>query len=115
MDWSLFGRYFLWYGVGAGAVVAVVLLGTASVAGFPLGLAATVLFLGSSAVAAALFGTSDTGIETASSGALVGFGSSNPMDFQPESLPGFDRAAVACLFLGTALYGGVVVAVLLAG
>jgi hypothetical protein len=113
MDWSLFGRYFLWYGLVAGGVVSAAVLGAASIAGVSLGLVATLLFLGSMVLTAALFGVSDAGIETASSGAVAGFGSANPASFRPESIPGFDRGAAACLCLGLTVYGGVAVAVLL--
>ncbi|EJN58640.1 hypothetical protein SAMN04487950_0819 [Halogranum rubrum] len=114
MDFETLRPYLLWYtGVG-GVVTAAVLYGLATLVDVDVGLVATVLFLGSLVVVSMLLTVSDQGIESAAHGAEVGFGSSNPMDFQPDSLPVPNRLGVVCYFVGLTVVGGATVAFLLA-
>ena len=114
MDHTALRSNLVWYGGVAALLTAAVVYGLAVLVDVDVGLVATLLLLGSILVVVLLLGVSDQGIDSAAHGAEVGFGSSNPMDFQPESLPVPNRLGLVCYFLGLTVVGGATVAFLLA-
>lgn len=113
MNWSLLVRVVLVYAGVAAGVSATVLFDLAALAGIALPWVAIGLLLGGVVFTAFALGTSDTGIETASAGAAVGFSGGDPMQYQPDALPVGNRVVLAVYCLGLAAWGAAALAVFL--
>ena len=106
-------RYALRYTVVAGIPSGAAILGIGVWQGVPLALVSLLLTLVAVTLACLLVGVSDTGIETASAGAVGGFmAGSDVQKYQPSKIPIPDRLAFVCWFVGVGIVGlaGLVVA-----
>ena len=106
-------RYALRYTVVTGLPSGAAILGLAVWQGVPLALISLLVTLVAVTLACLIVGVNDTGIETASAGAVGGFMSgSDAQKYQSSELPIPDRLAIVCWLVGVSVVGlvGLVVA-----
>lgn len=99
-------RYVLRYTLIAGLPSGAVILGIAAWQGVPLTAISLLVTLVTVTLACLLVGVTDTGLETASAGAVGGFMTgSDVQKYQPAELPIPDRLAIVCWLVGVGIVG----------
>lgn len=94
-----------WYSGVAAVLTTALLYGVATVASVDVGNVALLLVLVPTFAASAIYAIASQGIQTASDGAMVGVGSQNLTDFQPDSLPLPNRLGLLFYFVALAALG----------